>query len=91
MRISAKSRSDIKAPAMRIRCASGGSAAAPASRELATSSHWRLPIETVALDWTLPAPPPEVEAGAFGAMQGTAEEIEDIVAPLPAEDWEALR
>jgi prevent-host-death family protein len=40
----------------------------------------------------LPAPPPEPGAGtAFGCMAGTASECADIVEPLGAEDWEALR
>jgi prevent-host-death family protein len=39
----------------------------------------------------VPPPPPEVGESAYGAMRGTAEELEDIVAPLPEEDWEALR
>jgi antitoxin (DNA-binding transcriptional repressor) of toxin-antitoxin stability system len=39
----------------------------------------------------IPAPPPDMEESAFGAMRGTAEELDDIVAPLPEEDWEALR
>jgi prevent-host-death family protein len=39
----------------------------------------------------VPPPPPEPKESAFGALKGTAEEIEDIVEPLPAEEWEALR
>ncbi len=39
----------------------------------------------------VPPPRPEPEEGAFGVMHGTAEELGDIVAPLPEEDWEALR
>ena len=40
----------------------------------------------------LPAPPPAAkEESAFGCMAGTAEETDDILAPLPAEDWEALQ
>jgi prevent-host-death family protein len=40
----------------------------------------------------LPAPPPAPHAeSAFGCMAGTAEEVEDIVAPLLAEEWEVLR
>ncbi len=39
----------------------------------------------------IPAPPPDVEEDAFGAMRGTAEELDDIVTPLPEEAWEALR
>jgi prevent-host-death family protein len=37
-----------------------------------------------------PLPPPPAES-AFGAMVGTAEEIGDILLPLPEEDWEVLR
>ena len=37
----------------------------------------------------LPPPPPERPPGGFGSMEG--EEIGDIVEPLPAEEWEALR
>lgn len=39
-------------------------------------------------------PPPRPSVGhdsAFGVMSGTAEELADILEPLPAEDWEALR
>jgi prevent-host-death family protein len=39
-------------------------------------------------------PPPRPEPGegrAFGCMAGTAEQIGDVVEPLPADDWEALR
>lgn len=39
-------------------------------------------------------PPPKVEASdndAFGSMAEGTEEIEDVVEPLPLEDWEALR
>lgn len=36
-----------------------------------------------------PAPEPP-EDGTFGSMEGTARELEDIVAPLPLEDWEGL-
>ena len=39
----------------------------------------------------VPPPPSEPEEGGFGAMAGTAEELGDVVAPLPEEDWEALR
>ncbi|HEV3322847.1 MAG TPA: type II toxin-antitoxin system prevent-host-death family antitoxin [Solirubrobacteraceae bacterium] len=39
----------------------------------------------------IPAPPPDIEEDAFGAMRGTAEELDDIVTPLPEEAWEALR
>jgi prevent-host-death family protein len=38
-----------------------------------------------------PRPPVPPESGAFGCMAGTAEEIEDILEPLPEQDWEALR
>lgn len=39
-------------------------------------------------------PPPILETspkGAFGSMEEGFAELEDIVEPLPAEDWEALR
>ena len=40
----------------------------------------------------LPAPPPPPPAAsAFGSMVGTADEVEDMLAPLPEEDWDALR
>lgn len=39
----------------------------------------------------VPPPPPEPRGSVFGVLKGTAEEIEDIVEPLPAEEWEALR
>ncbi len=40
----------------------------------------------------LPAPLPEPkDTSAFGCMAGTAKEVEDILEPLPAEDWEVLR
>ncbi len=40
----------------------------------------------------VPPPTPAVSKNsAFGALAGTAWEIEDILEPLPAEDWEALR
>jgi len=35
----------------------------------------------------LPTPP---EDGTFGCMAGTAEELGDIVEPLPEKDWDAL-
>ncbi|HXF72404.1 MAG TPA: type II toxin-antitoxin system prevent-host-death family antitoxin [Actinomycetota bacterium] len=38
----------------------------------------------------VPPPPRKAEASAFGAMRGTAEELGDIVEPLPEEDWEVL-
>jgi prevent-host-death family protein len=38
-----------------------------------------------------PPPPPPPAESAFGAMEGTAEEIGDILLPLPEEDWEVLR
>lgn len=38
----------------------------------------------------IPAPVPGLKEDAFGAMRGTAEELEDIVAPLPVDAWEAL-
>ncbi len=40
----------------------------------------------------LPPPTPKpAEDSAFGAMAGTAKELEDIVEPLDSEDWEVLR
>lgn len=39
----------------------------------------------------LPPPPPSADGSGFGAMKGTAEELEDILEPLPEQDWEALR
>ena len=40
----------------------------------------------------VPPPPPQPrEDTAFGCMRGTAEEVGDILEPLPIEDWEALR
>lgn len=38
-----------------------------------------------------PPPPAKVTADAFGAMATAAEELGDIVGPLPGQDWEALR
>ncbi len=46
----------------------------------------------VPLAQVLPAPPPTRQAGsAFGCMAGTASDVEDILAPLPEEDWEVLK
>jgi len=40
----------------------------------------------------LPAPPsPPPAASAFGSMVGTADEVEDTLAPLPEDDWDVLR
>lgn len=40
----------------------------------------------------LPPPLPEPsEESAFGCMAGTAEAIEDILAPLPEDEWDVLR
>ncbi len=39
----------------------------------------------------VPPPPAEPQNSGFGVMHGTADELADIVAPLPEEDWEALR
>jgi len=39
----------------------------------------------------LPPPPRTSERSAFGCMTDTAEKLEDIVEPLPEEDWEAVR
>ncbi|HMB54032.1 MAG TPA: type II toxin-antitoxin system prevent-host-death family antitoxin [Thermoanaerobaculia bacterium] len=39
-----------------------------------------------------PPPPPEARAAdSFGCMNGTAREVGDLLEPLPADDWEALR
>jgi prevent-host-death family protein len=38
-----------------------------------------------------PPPAPRRRKSGYGCLAGTAQEIGDIVAPLPAEDWEALR
>ncbi len=38
----------------------------------------------------VPAPAPTPEGSAFGTLQGTAEELGDIVEPLAESDWEAL-
>ena len=38
----------------------------------------------------VPPPPPKAAEGAFGAMRGTAEELGDLLEPLPEEEWEAL-
>jgi prevent-host-death family protein len=39
----------------------------------------------------VPVPPEILPGGAFGAMAGSAEELGDVVSPLPEEEWEALR
>ena len=40
----------------------------------------------------VPPPPPDPAAeSTFGCMAGSFEEVGDIVAPLPEEEWEALR
>jgi prevent-host-death family protein len=39
----------------------------------------------------IPPPAPTPPRSAFGAMAGTAEQLADIVQPLPEEEWEALR
>ncbi len=40
----------------------------------------------------MPPPPPErVRESRFGCMSAKIEFLGDIVEPLPAEDWEALR
>lgn len=38
-----------------------------------------------------PAPRTQAKASAFGCMRGTAEQISDIVAPLPLEECWAMR
>jgi len=39
----------------------------------------------------VPAPPARVKGSPFGAMAGSAEQLGDVVGPLPEEDWDALR
>lgn len=39
----------------------------------------------------LPPPPEKPKASGFGCMQGTMEIVGDLIAPLPAEDWEVWR
>ncbi|GIU99964.1 MAG: hypothetical protein KatS3mg014_1580 [Actinomycetota bacterium] len=39
----------------------------------------------------VPPPPRKPTESAFGAMRGTAEELGDILEPLPEDDREALR
>lgn len=40
----------------------------------------------------IPAPKPEPsKPSAFGSMSDGVEELGDVVAPLPVEDWEAAR
>lgn len=39
----------------------------------------------------IPPPPPPVEEDAYGSMRDMTVEIDDVLAPLPEEDWEALR
>ena len=39
----------------------------------------------------VPVPPAVLEGSAFGTMDGSAEELGDVVTPLPEENWEALR
>jgi hypothetical protein len=38
----------------------------------------------------LKAPLAPSAASAFGCLAGTAEEVEDLLAPLPEEEWEVL-
>ncbi len=39
----------------------------------------------------LPPPPPAPpKSSKFGCMRGTAEQVGDIVSPLPREDWGSL-
>ncbi len=46
-------------------------------------TRWGKPVAQV-----MPPPEPDVgTASAFGCMAGTAEEIEDILEPLPESDW----
>jgi antitoxin (DNA-binding transcriptional repressor) of toxin-antitoxin stability system len=39
----------------------------------------------------IPPPEPEVVKSAFGSMRGTAEEIGDIMEPLPLDMWEVFQ
>lgn len=39
----------------------------------------------------LPPPPEARVTETFGCMKGTAREVGDLLEPLPADDWEALR
>lgn len=39
----------------------------------------------------VPAPPPPVAGSRFGSMAGTMTEHGDLLEPLDASDWEALR
>ncbi len=39
----------------------------------------------------VPAPPRKPTHSAFGAMRGSAEELGDVLEPLPEEAWEVLR
>jgi len=39
----------------------------------------------------IPPPLASAKGSAFGCMGGRAEELEDILEPLPEEEWEALR
>ncbi|HXF56597.1 MAG TPA: type II toxin-antitoxin system prevent-host-death family antitoxin [Actinomycetota bacterium] len=39
----------------------------------------------------VPPPKRKPEGSAYGAMRGTAEELGDVLEPLPERDWEALR
>ena len=38
----------------------------------------------------LPPPLAPAAASAFGCLAGTAEEVGDLLAPLPEEEWEVL-
>ena len=38
----------------------------------------------------LPPPPAPPKSSGFGLMRGTAEQLGDIVSPLPKEDWGSL-
>jgi len=38
-----------------------------------------------------PPPPAPPEGSAFGCMQARMKETGDLIAPLPEEEWEALR
>jgi hypothetical protein len=51
-----------------------------------TAAPWLITQQGVPMAQVLPAPLPALEKqSAFGSTAGTAEAIEDVVAPLPAE------
>ncbi len=44
----------------------------------------------VVIAQVLPPPPPEPRGSGYGVMAGRAAELDDIVAPLGEDEWEAL-